>query len=150
MKSSNDIELLLTVSRRAFILLLIAFLWLGSTCLAIAFFPETILARWPVRAPWVFPAAVTVGWAGLLGTVRGRRWHPHTAEADMVMNDEFRQSNMLRAQRAGFAAVLLLQVPLALALVHVQTWRALVAMAGATITFGPAILVGVFLYLDRE
>ena len=150
MKSSNDIELLLTVSRRAFVLLLIAFLWLGSTCLAIAFFPEAILARWPMRAPWVFPVALAVGWVGLLGTLRGRRWQPHAAEADVVMNDEFRHSNMLRAQRAGFVAVLLLQVPLALALVHVQTWRALVAMAGTTITLGASILIVAFLYLDRE
>jgi hypothetical protein len=138
------------MSRRAFVLLLIAFLWLGSTCLAIAFFPETILASWPMRAPLVFPFALVVGWLGLLGILRGRRWHPHAAETDVVMNDEFRHSNMLRAQRAGFAAVLLLQVPLALALVHVQTWRALVAMAGTTITLGMSVTIAVFLYLDRE
>lgn len=66
------------------------------------------------------------------------------------MNDEFRRSNMLQAQRAAFIAVLLLQVPLALAVVHLPVKRALVAMAGSTITLGVSALISAFLYLDRE
>src|SRR5438874_12922326 len=112
--TSNTTESYLTLSRRGFVLLLIAFLWLGATCLAIAFFPETILARWPMRAPWVFPVALILGWVGLLSTLRGRHWDAHRAETEVVLNDEFRQSNILRAQRAALIAVLLLQVPLAL------------------------------------
>lgn len=150
MKPSNDIELLLTISRRAFVLLLIAFLWLGSTCLAIAFFPETIFARWPMRAPLVFPFALAVGWAGLRATLRKDRWNPRRTEVEMVMQDEFRQSNLLRAQRAAFIAVLLLQIPLALTLLNVPTTRALIGMAGVTMNFGGAVVAAAFLYLDRE
>ena len=150
MKSSDNVELLLKISRRAFVLLLIAFLWLGSTCLAIAFFPETILARWPMRAPWVFPVALTVSWAGLRATLRRGRWNPRPAEVEIVMHDEFRQSNLLRAQRAAFIAMLVLQIPLALTLMNVSTTRALVGMAGVTINCGGAVLAAAFLFLDRE
>src|SRR6266404_3994886 len=118
MASYNNTESLLTFSRRGFVLLLIAFVWLGATCLAIAFFPETILARWPMRAPWVFPVALSLGWVGLRTALRGRHWDPHLAEIEVVINDEFRQSNILRAQRAALVAVLLLQVPLALAAIN--------------------------------
>jgi hypothetical protein len=145
---TSSTESFLKFSRRAVVLLLIAFLWLAATCLAIAFFPETILARWPMHAPLAFPAALVVGWAGLRVTLRGHRWDPHLAE--VVTRDEFRQSNILRAQRAALIAVLLLQVPLALLALHLPVPRALVAMAGSTITIGMSVLYSAFLYLDRE
>src|SRR5438067_897837 len=141
--TSNTTEPYLIISRRGFVLLLIAFLWLGATCLAIAFLPETILACWPMRAPWIFPATLVFGWAGLRATLKGRRWDPHLAEA--VVNDEFRRSNLLRAQRAALIAVLSLQVPLALAAMHLPVARALVAMSGSTITIGACVLIASFL-----
>src|SRR5689334_22683288 len=147
--SRNTTESIATLSRRAFILLLIAFLWLGATCLALAFFPDTFLARWPMHAPWIFPAAVVLAWLGLLST-RGPRWDPHGAEARVVMNDEFRRSNILRAYRAALIAVLVLQVPLALAAMHLPVTRALVAMAGRTITVAMIVFISTFIYLDRE
>jgi hypothetical protein len=151
MSSNNTTESIVTLSRRAFILLLIAFLWLGATCLTIAFLPENFLARWPMHAPWIFPAALIMAWVGLLlSTLRGPRWDPHGAEARVVMNDEFRQSNLLRAHRAALIAVLVLQVPLALATMHLPVTRALVAMAGSTITLAMIVLISTFLYLDRE
>jgi hypothetical protein len=148
--TSSRSELLLISSRRAFVLLLITFLWLGATCMAIGFCPETMLARWPMRAPWVFPVALGLAWFGLLTTLKGRRWDPHGAETEVVINDEFRKSNILRAQRAALIVVLLLQVPLALAAMHLPVTRALVAMAGGTITIGMGAVTATFLYLDRE
>jgi hypothetical protein len=150
MMATDSTEALLIVSRRAFVVLLLAFVWLGATCLAIAFFPGTILAQWPMHWAWVFPVAMTFAYVALRTTLRGSRWNTNLAESKTVMSDEFRQSNLLRAQRAAFVAVLVLQVPLALAVIHLPTTRAIVALAGTTITFGPAVLVAVFLYLDRE
>src|SRR5947199_3833972 len=106
MTSSTSIEPFITFSRRSLLVLLIAFLWLAATCVAVAFFPESIVARWPIRAPWLFPVAMIGGWAALRATLRGHRWDPQIAK---VMKDEFRQSNMLRAQRAAFFTVMLLQ-----------------------------------------
>jgi len=145
--TTSSSESLLTLSRRAFVLLLITFLWLGATCMAIAFVPESIVASWPMRAPWVFPVALVLAW---LGVLRGHRGAPDRAETELVINDEFRKSNILRAQRVALAVVLLLQVPLALAAIHLPVTRALVAMAGGTITIGMGAVTSAFLYLDRE
>jgi hypothetical protein len=103
-----------------------------------------------MRAPWIFPVALALGWAGLRASLRGGRWDPHLPETEAVMNDEFRHTNILRAQRVALIAVLLLQVPLALAAIHLPVARALVAMAGGTITAGMSALISAFLYLDRE
>ncbi len=95
----EGIELFLRLSRRRFgvLLLVIGFLWV--TVLAMAFWPATWLAEWPMRFPLLFPILVLMAVMVLRLAGDRRRWLPGSPEAKLVLNDEFRRVNLLRAQR---------------------------------------------------
>ena len=67
-----------------------------------------------------------------------------------MLNDEFRQYNLGRASRTALAAVLLLQVPLALLLDALAPVPAPLLQAVLTMLGGAGIFLGSFLYFDRD
>jgi hypothetical protein len=82
--------------------------------------------------------------------MRGRTWDPKGLEMKKIQQDEFRQMNLSRAQRASLITVLVLQIPLGLLFAHLPGMRAVMAMGAATITLAMALLIALFLFFDRE
>jgi hypothetical protein len=148
--SEDETDLLLRASRRALFLVLLLILALGATVLGRALWPDSVLATWPVRFPWLLPVLVVImGVAGRL-LMRGRTWDPKGLEMKKIQHDEFRQMNLSRAQRAALITVLVLQIPLGLLFAHLPGMRAVMAMGAATITLAMALLIALFLFFDRE
>ena len=149
--SADQTELFLRVSRRGLLAVLITILILGGSMLGMALWPSSVLASWPSRLPWLLPMVMIFAMIGLHAPLRGRgrRWDPRSPEVKAIMEDEFRRTNMARAQRAAFMVVLIAQVPLALLLMHLPAMQAVLAMAVATITLGMVILIALFLFFDR-
>lgn len=140
-------EKYLRFSRRSMVVLLLLVLAVGGTCVAMAFLPP--LPRWPgATLPLWITAVVIV--LGLRWTTRGDRWDLEAPEARVIVEDEWRRSNMDRARRVAFVVVLGAQLPLGLLLSSLPSLRAVMAMAFATITIGLATLLALFLYLDRD
>lgn len=143
-------DLLLRASRRALFIILLMILALGATVLGRALWPDSVLATWPVRLPWLLPLLVVImGVAGRL-LMRGRTWDPNGLEMKKIQHDEFRHMNLSRAQRAALIAVLVLQVPLGLLFAHLPGMRAVMAMGVTTITLAMVLLIALFLFFDRE
>jgi hypothetical protein len=148
--SHDETDLLLRASRRALFIVLLMVLALGATVLGRALWPDSVLATWPVRLPWLLPIlVVSMGVAGRL-LMRGRTWDPKGLEMKKIQHDEFRQMNLSRAQRASLITVLVLQIPLGLLFAHLAGMRAVMAMGAATITLAMALLIALFLFFDRE
>jgi hypothetical protein len=148
--SQDETDLLLRASRRALFLVLLLILALGATVLGRALWPDSVLATWPVRFPWLLPVLVVImGVAGRL-LMRGRTWDPKGLEMKKIQHDEFRQMNLSRAQQAALITVLVLQIPLGLLFAHLPGMRAVMAMGAATITLAMALLIALFLFFDRE
>jgi hypothetical protein len=148
--SNNETDLLLCASRRALFIVLLMILALGATVLGRALWPESALATWPVRLPWLLPVLVVIlGVAGRL-LMRGRTWDPDGIEMKKVQQDEFRRMNISRAQRAALIAVLVLQIPLGMLFARLPAMRAVMAMGITTITLGMSILIALFLFFDRD
>lgn len=150
-ESSQDrMELFLRASRRALFIVLLMILALGATVLGRALWPDSALATWPVRLPWLLPVPIVItGVAGRL-LMRGRAWDPDGLEVKKIQQDEFRRMNLSRAQRAALIAVLGLQIPLGLLFAHLPAMRAVMAMGVATITLGMTTLITLFLFFDRD
>lgn len=150
-KSATDqMELFLRFSRRGLVVVLLAILLLGATVLGMAFWPNSALAEWPARMPWLFPILIVIAVVALRTSLRGRRWDSGSPEVKVIQQDEFRRANLSRAQRAAFVVVLVAQAPLGLLLVHLPTPQALTAMAGTTVTLGMATLITLFLFFNRD
>ncbi len=149
---SDRVERSLRTSRRALIVVLIGVLIAAVTLIAHALRPGSFLSDWPSKAPWLIPVAIVVFVAISALTRRGRA---SAAEAKNVMQtvleDEFRQANLSRAQRFALVVVLLAQIPLAaLSLSGLTTAAAVTVMAVTTVTLGMAALIVSFLIFDRD
>jgi hypothetical protein len=146
----DEMDQLLRASRRALLIVLFMVLTLGATVLGRALWPESILATWPMRLPWLLPFfVVMLGVAGRL-LMRGRTWDSKGLGMKKIQHDEFRQLNLARAQRAALITALVLQLPLGLLFAHLPGMRAVMAMGVTTITLAIATLIASFLFFDRE
>lgn len=151
--TNDQTEAFLRFSRRGLFVILLTFLVLGATALAIAVWPNSALAMWPHFTPWLFPVLMTIAFIALRAPLKGRWWKPGSPDVEAILQDEFRQANLARAQHGAFITVLVAQVPLGLLLANLPDLaarRALVAMVGTTIALGMATLTGLFLIFDRE
>ncbi len=140
-------EKFLRYSRRGLAVLLGLVLTLGGVSIAMALQPESDM--WP-SVLRMLPIVIAVVAAALVGTLRSDRWNPRAPEAQAIMQDEWRQANMDRARRIAFAAILIVQVPIALLFSHLPTLQALMALAVSTMTIGISLLLALFLYFDRD
>src|SRR5579859_4436429 len=70
--SKDQTDLFLRFSRRGLFVLLLTFLWLGATVLGMAFWPNSLLARWPGVVPWLFPVVIVLAAFALRIPLRGR------------------------------------------------------------------------------
>jgi hypothetical protein len=151
---AQRVERSLRVSRRGLFVVLAIVLIAATTLVAHALRPGSLLSDWPSKAPWLIPVAAVVAFGAMSGvlTHRGRA---SAAEAKDVMKtvleDEFRQANLARAQRLALIAVLLAQIPLAaLSLSGLTVAAAVTVMAVTTATVGIGSLIVSFLVFDRE
>ena len=140
-------EKLLVFSRRSMVFTLVLIIAVGAFCLAIAIWP--FAPGWPrVIVPLTLLAASLM--AGLRATLQGERWDPRTAEVQIILRDEWRQSNMNRALRIAFTVVLGAQLPLGWLVASLPSLQAVMAMAVVTTTLGLATVIGLFLVFDRD
>lgn len=143
-------ELLLRASRRGLWVVLGMVLLAGATVIAHEVRPGTILADWPSKAPWFIPVAGVFLVVLLNAPLRKHRWRAGAPEEQAILEDEFRQANLARAQRFALIVVLVAQVPLGLLFLDLTTEAAVMAMAVSSITLGMTALLAAFLYFDRE
>lgn len=143
-------EILLRYSRRSMFVTLVFILAMGSLAIALAISPDGAASRFLGSAPWLIPIAIVLVVGAMQATLQGNRWTPQSPEVQAIMSDEWRRSNIDRALRVAFVAVLIVQIPLALLFTVLHAQRALFAMAASTITLGLALVAGLFLVFDRE
>jgi hypothetical protein len=138
-------------NRRGLLLVLAVVLLGAATLIAHAIRPGSLLSDWPSKTPWI-PIAIVLFVTIYATTQRGRLSAAETKDVmERVMEDEFRQKNLSRAQRCALVAVLLAQIPLlALSLSVLTTAAAVSVMAVATVTIGITTLIVAFLIFDRE
>jgi hypothetical protein len=137
----------LRFSRRSMTVLLLLIIAVGGLCVAMAIRPWAPMWSQAMPALWIIGAAIALG---LQRTLGGERWDPRAPEVRVIVEDEWRRSNMNRARRIAFAVVLGTQVPLGLLLARLPPLQAVMGMAAATITLGLATLIALFLYFDRD
>jgi len=142
--------MLLRVNRRALAVILLLNVFLGATVMALALWPDTWLGQWPLRFPLLFPIAVLLAFSWLRFLGGGRNFRPDAAEVTVVLNDDLRRANLLRAQRIALVLILSAQVPLGLLFMRVPTTRAVIGMGGTTIALGVSAVLLLFLFFDRE
>lgn len=147
------VERALRSSRRGLVAALAMLLVAAATLIAHALRPGSLLSDWPSKAPWLIPMAIAIFavTSGML--MRGRRASAEEAKSVLrtVIEDEYRQTNLGRAQRLALAVVVVAQAPLAaLALSGLTTAAAVTVMAVTTATLGIATLIVSFLVFDRE
>lgn len=147
----DRVELLLRTSRRSLIGVLGMIFAAGATLIAHALRPGSLLSDWPSRAPWLIPMAIIV-FAAISAMRRGDASRQESAAVlATVLDDEFRQANLARAQRLALVAVLAAQIPLtALTLAGLTAAAAIVVMAVVTVMVGMTTLIVSFLVFDRE
>jgi len=143
-------DLFFRLSRRSLVFLLSLWVILGATVLAMVIRPESALAQWMSRAPWIAPVAIVLVVAALGTSFRRLGLAPNSSEMRAILKDEWRQACLARAFRGAFFVVLGAQIPLALLLVPLPATRALWGMAGSTICLGMATFTSLFLAFDRE
>ncbi len=141
-------ELLLRTSRWALMIVLSLVLLIAATLIAHAVRPGTLLADWAGRAPWLLPVGMVIVFTGL-NLPLGRRLRADDPEVRIMLQDEFRQMNLARAQRLALIVVLVAQVPLGIVLSGLTSSAALTVMAISTITLAMATLITAFLIFDR-
>ena len=148
--SANETELLLRVNRRSLAVLLAAILILGTAFISTVLWPAGLVAQMITRMPWMLPALLFGAALLLRIPLKGGRWTPQAPAVRAILDDEFRRTNLARAQRVALVIVLLTQFPLGLLLMRLPAARAAMVMAGATVTVGMAAVVASFLFFDRE
>lgn len=148
--SDSRAERYLRYSHRGMVVVLVLMVAIGCAWLAVAVQPDGVVARWLPRLSATLPIAITLIAGALLATLRGDRWDPNAPEARAIMQDEWRRSNMARAMRGAFVAVIATQVPLAMWLGTLPSPRGVMAMAITTMTLGMATLSALFLIFERE
>jgi hypothetical protein len=136
-------------SSRGMLVLLILVLAIGAIFIAVSVSPNGLIAAWLPRVSTIIPIAIAMIGVALHSTLRGDRWDPRSPEARMVLQDEWRQTNLSRAMRIAFVAVVAVQVPLALWLGRLPSQRAVMAMAVITMTLAMATLIALFLFFER-
>lgn len=133
-------------------ILLVIILLLGATGIALTISPEGAVARSSARAAWFIPIAIAII-AGVQTSFGRRRWDPKSEEVKLILEDEWRRTNMARATRAALVTVLVAQTPLAWTfgfLTQLPPPRLAFAMAISTITLGLATVLALFLIFDRD
>lgn len=148
--SHDEMDLLLRASRRALATVLFMILAFGATVLGRTLWPDSVLAMWPSRLPWLLPVLTVLAVVAMRSMLHGRVWDPNSREVKMLQQDEFRRANLSRAQRATLIIVLVLQIPLGLLFAHLPATRAVTAMGLTTIMLGMVVLIALFLFFDRE
>jgi hypothetical protein len=148
--SDSRAERYLRYSHRGMVVVLVLMVDIGCVWLAVAVNPDGVAARWLPRLSAALPIAITLIAGALLATLRGDRWDPNAPEARAIMQDEWRRSNMARAMRGAFVAVIATQVPLAMWLGTLPSPRGVMAMAIATMTLGMVTLSALFLFFERD
>ena len=98
--------------------------------------------------PWLLPLAIAALFLVFNAPLR-RSFRPTDPDVKAMLNDEFRQANLARAQRVAFVVVLVAQIPLATFVSGLNTVGAVTVMSVATITVAMAALIASFLYFDR-
>jgi len=139
-------------NRRALLLVLGIVLLAAATLIAHAIRPGSFLSDWPSKTPWLIPIAIVLFATIYATTQRGRVSAAEAKEVmERVMEDEFRQTNLARAQRFALVAVIVAQIPLAmLSLTPLTTAAAVTVMSVTTVTIGITTMIIAFLIFDRE
>lgn len=158
--TENRTELILRFSRLNMIVVLLLILTLGLFSLAATIQPRGAIARLADSAPWLIPIAIVVVSAALQTSQRRKGVAFSSPEAQSVLKDEWRQTNLDRARWIALLVTLAAQVPIALLLAqspgglglsqNLTSFRTAMAMAVATITLGASVFIVSFLVLDRE
>jgi hypothetical protein len=145
-------EVFLQFSRKSLTAMLVVVLVLGGTALSLMLAPVGAVGRASNLMWWLLPVALAAAIAIVIG-LRGRRWSSEAREVQIVMEDELRRTNMLRASRVTLITVLAMQWPMAIAFSMIR-WlpgeRMAMVMAATTITAGLALLITLFLVFDRD
>jgi hypothetical protein len=150
-KGGNErIEMVLRSSRLALEVVVLLIIFLEATVVAVVFWPSTWLGQWPLRYPLAFPFVVVLVFMLLRLTGGRHNLRPDAAEAKVVLNDEFRRANFLRAQRVALMLVIIAQVPLGLLFMRVPATRAVFGMGASTMGLGISVTILLFLFFDRE
>jgi len=147
--SAERTELLLRISRRSLVVLLAIILLIAATLVAHVVRPGSLLADWGSRMAWLFPAVV-FGLILVLNAPLGPPLSHDAALKTAIRDDEFRQANLARAQRTALVAVLIAQIPVAIAASGLPTGAAVTIMGVGTVTVAAATLIASFLYFDRD
>jgi FtsH-binding integral membrane protein len=148
--NADETELLLRVNRRSLAILLAVILIIGAAFISAVLQPDGLPARIITHMPWMLPALLAGAALILQIPLKGKRWTPQAPEVRAVLDDEFRRTNLGRAQRTALVVVLLVQFPLGLLLMRLPAAHVAMVMAGATITIGLAVAIAAFLFFDRE
>lgn len=142
----------LRFSRKSMFAMLVVVIVLGATALSLMLSPPGAVGRASNLGWWLIPVVVAAVIA-VATSVRARAWNRDSPEVKMVMEEELRRTNMLRASRFTLIAVLAIQWPMAMAFSTI-TWlrgeRMAMVMAASTITLGLITLIALFLIFDRE
>lgn len=141
-------ELLLRISRRSLVALLVLILFFAATLIAHVVRPGSLLADWASRMPWLLPVAIVAVFVMFIAPLR-RSFRANDPDVETVLNDEFRQANLARAQRVALVVVLVAQIPLAIFLSGLSAVAAVTVMGVATITIAAATFIIAFLFADR-
>lgn len=146
-------ELFLRFTRRNMKALLFVVIILGGAALSLMLSGPGMIRRAENLQWWLLPIFVAL-FVAIPVSLQARRWRPDSPEVKMVMEDEFRRTNMDRASRVSLIVVLLAQWPLVFLFGFLRPDlpqpRSSMAMAAATIVLGLVTLISLFLYLDRE
>lgn len=140
-------ELLLRYSRQSLASVVTLVTVAGAALIAGAL---GVLPQVPQALPALIAFGIIVLAVGLRSSAGGRRWSPKSPVTQAVLQDEFRQANIARAERGALFAVLLGQVPLAVLLRSVPGAQAVFDMAIGTLCLGVAAFLALFLFFDRE
>ena len=153
-------ELYSRFSRRSMTTMLVLVPLLGAVSLAMTVKPDGAVSQLMAAAPFLIPLAIIVTIATLQATLRGVRWEPRSAEAQAILQDEWRQTNLHRATRIAFTVTLVAQLGIGLTVslldaagmmpLALPQTRVVLAMGVATITIGLTTLIALFLLFDRE
>ncbi len=139
-------------SRQSLVSMLVVVIVLGGTALSLMLAPPGAVGRAANLVWWLIPVAIAA-FITIAIAIGRRRWNPDAPEVQMVMDEELRRANMLRASRVTLIAVLAIQWPLAIGLSTI-TWlngeRMAMVMSASTITLGLALLIILFLIFDRD